>query len=466
MSKNTWKQHWLLEAVRLKESQWGPIEDATEVRRIVAQGGSFQERLLLRAQLLAQRSGWITLQQRMWHIGSLLCFLFSLFFVLLGVGAATSALTSTDGSVNILLAIVTLLAIPSLSLLIWCASFVFFSPKRQGSVWGLGQLWLWLSRRIVKGPDQALLLNALLGFSRRQRLLQWGIGTLNHWLWLLALLSATVSVLILLAAKRYSFNWETTLLSADSFVMLVRALGVLPSFLGFVTPTEAIIRQSDGLQLLPAAVQVQWSSWLVGCLVVYGVLPRLIALGFSFFFLRARLGQLTVDSDLIGLIELCSRLMPQIEYVGIDAEAGADQVPEAEVLIARPALTASTVLIGVELAPDQAWPPLFVPTFWLDAGLVDSREQRSQLLAQLSQKAAEHLVLCVDAGQTPDRGVIAWLAELASYGKYCTVYLMNADKDELQLPQADRLEAWLHRLHKAGFTAIYTDFERLVTELD
>lgn len=465
MNKKRWKQHWLLEAVRLKESQWGPIEDAVEVRRIVAQGGSFQDRLLSRAYLLAQRSGWVTLQQHMTRIGYLISLVFSFVFILLGVGTATSALASTSGSVNVLLAIVTLLAIPSLSLFIWCASLAFFSQKKQASAWGLGQVWLGLGRRIAKGPDQTLLLNALLGFSRRQRLLQWVLATLNHWLWLLALLSATVSVLVLLAAKRYSFNWETTLLSADSFVMLVRTLGVVPSFLGFVTPNEAIIRQSDGLQLLPAIAQVQWSSWLVGCLVVYGILPRLIALGISLLFLRTRLRQLAVDTDLIGLVELRSRLMPQIEYVGIDAAAGADQVPEAEVLLARPAVTASTILIGVELAPDQPWPPVMVPESWLDAGLVDSREQRHELLVQLSQQTIEHLVLCVDAEQTPDRGVIAWLAELASYGKYCTVYLLNTQTDALQLRQTDRLQAWLDRLHKAGFSAIYTDFERLVFEL-
>ena len=47
--------YWLLEAVRLKESQWGPIEDAVEVRRTIAAGGSLEQRLLMRAQLLSQR---------------------------------------------------------------------------------------------------------------------------------------------------------------------------------------------------------------------------------------------------------------------------------------------------------------------------------------------------------------------------------------------------------------------------
>ena len=54
---NDWQSYWLLEAVRLKESQWGPIEDSVEVRRVIAIGGGFEDRLLLRSMLLAQRSG-------------------------------------------------------------------------------------------------------------------------------------------------------------------------------------------------------------------------------------------------------------------------------------------------------------------------------------------------------------------------------------------------------------------------
>ena len=61
MSK-PWQSYWLVEALRLKESQWGPVEDAVEVRRAIAAGGSFEQRLLLRAQLIAQRSGWPDLQ--------------------------------------------------------------------------------------------------------------------------------------------------------------------------------------------------------------------------------------------------------------------------------------------------------------------------------------------------------------------------------------------------------------------
>lgn len=451
--------YWLLEAVRLKESQWGPIEDAVEVRRVIAAGGSLEDRMLLRAQLLSEREQWPQKQQHLWRFMRWsLWFVFALFMVL-GAGAAFGAFNAVDGRVNVLWAMVTLLALPTFSLVVWLVALLFSTRSEQRAGIGVSQLWLWLSQRIVKGPDQALLFNAYLNVLTKQRLAQWLLSVINHTAWVLGLLTMLSTVLVLLAAKRYSFNWETTLLSADSFVLVVQALGWLPSWLGFSTPSPEMIRLSDGLQVVPSAVQVQWSSWLVGCVVAYGVLPRLVALGVCYGYLSKNLRQVRVHTDQVGLIELRPRLLPVAEYVGVDAVAGADQVALAPEPIQRPALTAKTQVIGIELPSDQPWPPFELPSGWEDAGLVDSREQRAQLLTQLTHHHYAHVVLCVDAAQTPDRGVMAWLAELASYSDFASVYLINANQGP------DRLDAWRTRLQKADFESVYTDINTLFFEL-
>lgn len=462
---NDWQSYWLLEAVRLKESQWGPIEDSVEVRRVIAVGGDFEDRLLLRSMLLAQRSGWAELQQRIIRSLRYSLIALSVLFILMGAGVAIGALATQDGSVNVLLALVALLGVNSLSFLLWCFSLLTGGNQSVHSGIGLSHAWLWLSQRIVKGPDHGLLFNALFGFASKQRLLRWSLSAVNHWLWLLALLTACATVLALLAAKRYYFNWETTLLGPDSFVQLVQGLGFLPGLIGFATPSVEVIRQSDGLQLLSSTAQVQWSSWLVGCLIIYGVIPRFLAWGLSLFLLQRHKRRLQVDTDQLGFIELRQRLMPAAEYVGVDADAGADQVPEAVVQALRPTKTSRTVFVGIELPEDHPWPVTRMPSNWQDAGMVDSREQRAELLALLSRASFSHVVLCVDAEQTPDRGVVAWLAELATYGEYCSIYLMNAPTNQAE-PSSDRLAAWLLRLKKAGFLSVYTDFEQLLAELD
>lgn len=452
--------YWLLEAVRLKESQWGPIEDAAEVRRVLASEGSLEQRLLHRAQLLSQRQGWRqkihTMQRLMgWSLVGLW-----LVFVLIGAGAALGALTTTDGRVNVLWALLTLLAVPSLSLFLWLVALGLNQRADKSTGLGVAQIWLWLSRRLIKGPDQLVLFNAFfLVFLSKQRLWHWVLSLVNHSAWLIGLSAMMATLLLQLAAKRYSFNWETTLLGPDSFVQLVQVLGWLPGLLGFSTPSAEMIRLSDGLQVVPSAVQVQWSSWLMGCVLVYGFLPRLLVLWLSIWRFNRGCTRLRVDTDQVGLLELRQRLMPMTEYVGVDAQAGADQVPLAQTQVQRPSVQAATVVVGIELALEQTWPPAQLPTAWNDAGLVDSREQRAELLRCLSVNQYEHLVLCVDAEHTPDRGVIAWLAELATYSRFVSICLLNADK------APERLQAWLLRLQKANFEAVYTDMNTLFAEL-
>src|SRR5690606_29965587 len=125
--------------------------------------------------------------------------------------------------------------------------------QAKGHQGGLGQLWLGLTRKLARGPDAALAPRALAGLLGRSGALRWGLSAISHLLWLTALSSALASLLALLSARRYVFNWETTLLSPDAFVSLTQSLGWLPTQLGFSMPAEAIIRLSDGLNSLPAS---------------------------------------------------------------------------------------------------------------------------------------------------------------------------------------------------------------------
>ena len=89
--------------------------------------------------------------------------------------------------------------------------------------------------------------------------------------------AALATLLTVLSTASYRFIWATTLLAPDTFVWLTQAIGWLPGVAGFPPPDAATVLASDGVQTLPAAAQVQWSLWLIGVVVVYGVLPRLVA---------------------------------------------------------------------------------------------------------------------------------------------------------------------------------------------
>ncbi|MDT6082635.1 DUF2868 domain-containing protein, partial [Streptococcus pneumoniae] len=66
---------------------------------------------------------------------------------------------------------------------------------------------------------------------------------------------------------------------ADPFIQLTQALGALPSLLGFAVPDEAMIRASGDSQPALDVARQAWASWLLGVVLVYGLLPRVLLAG-------------------------------------------------------------------------------------------------------------------------------------------------------------------------------------------
>ena len=437
----TLNDHWVTESLRLRESLWGPLEDSAEAGRARAQGGSFEARLLTRSRLLAQREGLTDTLTNWRMVARLTLLLFAAAAFVVGCGAAMGAL-GRGGSVNLAPAVVALLGLNTLAFLLWLASFGMQATGATGSL--LASAWLKLTHKLVRGPDAALLPRALLELLARQRLQRWSAGVLSHWFWTLALSGALLTLLGMLATRRYTFQWETTLLSPDTFVLLVQGLGWLPSVLGFPQPSAGVIRSSGGLHSLPESAHALWSVWLIGLVVVYGLLPRIVALLLSVAILRRRLARLAIDPSLPGLAELHDRLMPASESTGIDAPAPLPQ-PASLHQAQRPAGVRSQLgLLGLELPADLLWPPQPVPPGVDDLGIVDTREQRRQVLDALRRQPAQRLLVCCDARQTPDRGALALLTELASLSSEIRLAL---------LPEGEppRRQQWQRQLLDAGF---------------
>lgn len=433
--------HWVTETLRLRESLWGPLEDSTEAGRARAEGGGFRTRLLTRSRLLAQREGLADALARWRMVARLTLLLFAAAAFLVGCAAAAGAL-GRGGAVNLAPAIVALLGLNTLAFVLWLASFGM-QTGAAGSL--LAGAWLRVTRKLARGPDAALLPRALLELLARQRLQRWGAGVLSHWFWTLALAGALITLLGMLATRRYTFQWETTLLSPDTFVALVQGLGWLPSLLGFPQPSAEVIRSSGGLQTLPEAAHAIWSVWLIGIVVVYGLLPRIVALVASALIVRRRLARLKVDPSLPGIAELHDKLMPASESTGIDAPASPAAVPGIAAQQAGRDTPARRCLLGLEIPSDLPWPPRGLPPGTGDFGIVDSREQRRQVLEALFRQPAQRLLVGCDARQTPDRGTLTLLTELASLAGELRLALLPEDDSPARRAQ------WQQQLLRAGF---------------
>ncbi|WP_310190209.1 DUF2868 domain-containing protein [Pseudomonas hunanensis] len=434
-------KRWLTEAVRLREEHAGPLEDQEANRRARQQGGDLATRIETRALWLAERDG-ISEALRHWKQGARLALIgLILFAVLSGAGLGLAALGDGQRPVNVFWALGSLLGLNLLMLLGWAAGLI--TAGEQGAV--LGRLWLWLSERFARDAKAAHLAPALLILLQRQRLNRWLLGALVHGLWLLAMIAALGMLLALLATRRYGFVWETTLLAAEPFIRLTHALGALPALLGFAVPDEAMIRASgDTLPALDLARQA-WASWLLGVVLVYGLLPRLLLALLCLWRWRQGRKRLTLDLSLPGYAHLGDALMPRSERLGVQ-DAAPEALPQFEPGQQESA-TSGALLVGLELDDQRPWPPA-LPSAVTNAGILDSRQSRHKLLEQLSRFPPARLAIACDPRRSPDRGSLALLAELARNAGATRIWLLQALPEQALDPA--RLGDWHEALDRLG----------------
>ncbi len=450
--------YWLAELLRVREAHWGPLEDAGEVRAARAQGGNFAERIVLRARLLCRREKLDTALAHWRRAARVALPGLALLALLVGSGAALGALGNGTAPVNIALALTAMLGLHCLTYVLWLASFGLHDDGEGGA--RLGRAWLWLTRRLARGPDAALAPRALTGLLGRNGSLRWLLGAVSHGLWTVAFISLLLTLLAVLAARRYDFSWQTTLLTPDTFVRFAAILGWAPAHLGFATPPDAVVRISNGLHVLPDSARALWSSWLIGCVVVYGLLPRLAGLGLCLAMARHRIRRLSLDTTLPGYADLRQRLSPPSETVdGGEPEPAAADAPG---LPRRAASSAGEPAIaGIELPPDPPWPPGGLDDRIIDLGIIDTRAQRLATLDHLAQTPPSRLLVVCDAGQTPDRGAVALIMDLAASAGAIRVIPLTARSHAT--PDASdrnlRADQWRERLVAAGLpsAAIMTD---------
>lgn len=412
---------WLTETIRLREEHAGPLDDLEANRLARAAGGDLPSRIARRALWLAERDG-LTAALKHWLQGARLALvLLMIFAVLSGAGLAFAALGQTP--VNVFWALGSLLGINLILLLSWALGLIF--AGEHGAT--LGRLWLWLSEKFARDAKAAQLAPALLLLLQRKKLNRWALGALVNGLWLLAMLSALILLLTLMATRRYGFVWETTILGADTFIHVTQALGYLPSLLGFNVPTEEMIRASGAGALDIESARQAWATWLVGVLVVYGVLPRLLLALFCLWRWNSGKAALRLDLNLPGYAQLRERLMPTSERLGVNDPEPA-QLHRVESNVGELA-SEGALLVAIELDEQRPWPPA-LPKNVSNAGILDSRESRHKLLEQLSRFPPARLAIACDPRRSPDRGSLALIAELARNAGATRIWLLQAPPGE------------------------------------
>ncbi len=429
---------WLCEAVRLREEQTGLLEDSEACRKARSTPGSLAQRLQVRGMFLAQRDGLLSAMQHWLQGAKLALWLLLLSAVIAGALLAKTALSGAPQAINIFWALAGLIGLNLLSLLVWLFSLIFSAQANSP----LSQIWLWLSNKLARDAKAAQLAPALLVLLQRNHLLRWGLGRLLHGWWLITLTSALLTLIALLATRRYGFVWESTIVASDSFVTLVSSLGTPAAWLGFAVPDSSLIQHS-GLQALEdEQARHIWASWLLGMLLVYGILPRLICSLLCEWRWRYGIKRLQLNPNDPVWQPIHERVQPSSERLGvIDAAPAQLHSSAAGSQIAGQA----AVIVAIELDDSISWPPE-LPAQVFNAGVIDTREQRRKILDQLSANPPARLLIACNPQRSADRGTLHLMAELSRCAAQTQVWLLATETAE------ERLSNWQEQLDRLKLT--------------
>ncbi len=403
----------------------GALDDASEMALAHARQRSEQDRLLERSRLLARRLGlqadWARLQTGLWIAAGL-----TLLLAYLLAGGLLTRVLGSGQTVNAAFAFVAMLGVPWLALLVWLVWALASAFSREASApWSLGQLMLSLAARIpgLRGPHTLTLLRGANAMLRQQRLGLWVFGAISHALWALAFGLVLVTLLLLFSFQAYQLTWETTILDARFFERFLQLTGWLPAQLGFPVPSQALIHAPASAS---GSQAIAW--WLLASALLYGLLPRVLALLVCLGVWRHRASRLALDTRDPYFRRLVARFTAMAPATVVDAEHPAPRPASQRFRARAPGQAARTVVIAFELPDELGEPPAALLALADQAHTVrGSMTERLALLGALAaEPGADALVLC-SATASPDRGAERFLRQVCEHSASCALLPLALD---------------------------------------
>ena len=445
---------WCYEMVRLREQ--GAItthdhHDSHANQIAIEQANSTELRLLTRAQTQSQVLGLQQAQSQVRMAMRMGLFAVWVVSLLLGISAGLASLGDSSQPVNVVWAIGSLLLLPTIMLLAWLLTFLL---RATTGGW-FGQGFELLIGKVLNQGKTTDAWRAWLRLALRAKAHRWWLALLTHSIWLWLLTGMILALLVAFSLRHYTFVWQTTWLSPDVFVQFAQAVGALPAKLGFVMPDSAAIKASGNVALDEPVVRLAWANWVVGALLVFGWIPRLLMALVSWGVLRRLYSRCQIDQQEAYALQIRQRLERLASKSEVDAPPGSVE-PWQHIVGIDPGESgsdAAVVVVEAEL-PSTLHGKLPAQAALLPP--VDDRESRQQSLDRLRQLKPARLLVIADARQTPDRGLVKAIVMFGSQAVQTRVFLLHLDDERA------RRTAWTKRLDSLGLAMPVSDPSVLV----
>jgi len=387
--------------------------------------------------------------------------LFGLVLAFIGGAAAGRALLGTprDEPANFFLVLMGVLGVQTTLLLIWIA-VMLFGRQAAGSMLALSSIGGFIvqgGQRLAAAIHRGMMPRAALMAHGRMILdpaiARGTFSAISHGLWLAFNCGCLLMIIVLLSARQYTFAWETTILNADSYVPLTRAVAALPRLAGFAAPSnEQIVaaqwRGSDEAFTQDRDDSRAWSAFLVGCLVMYGFAPRLLLMAWSIGQRRSALSRYRLDLTRPEFLRLEATLMPVAAPLGVrDGDDAAEPSPfrPADLSDSAPIAKVGTglpAILGFEIERPSVWPPQLHGMTWTDLGIVETRDQQHAIIHELQNgnSPPRSIVLVGGLTSVPDRGVERFVTQVQRTTKSPLFLLLTGGQSLRQRADLNGLE--------------------------
>lgn len=409
----------------------------------------FLKRLTARARRLIQDNALTTILQHPQKLFIRASRISLIGAAILGALAAGNAVGESS-TLNIYWLLAVLLGFNLISIILWVAGISF---NLQGLNTGIvAQLACWLPYRYKERESDSIAALAARGWwetSLTGAVGKWRISVLTHQFWLTYLTTGMALLILLMMAKQYDFIWGTTLLPESSLPELTHWLSKPMELFGLIPPDSYQIAASRvGAAAQDAETRSAWAVFLLGTLLLYGILPRLILLLASMLMQKMAEHRFKLDLYLPYYIALRQRLMAhEFESSVIDADP---KIAEVKAMTAtRPAtqgIPQHALAIGIELDDHIIWPK----------GRSCSKNVIDQTsfseAADMIKKFNGSLLVGVAAHRLPDRGVQRTIRELTANASG-DVWLILL-RSRAAIPVADtRKLAWFRTAEACAISA-------------
>ncbi len=465
----------LAEAVRISEEHFPQAhqDDRAIIESILRDfpESSFEARIIERARRMPSAEN---LRQSMASSADALRIVILLAgIVALVAGALAARAALREHTASIIMLIFGLLGVQTLMLLVSIVVLVAGRGPARGGM--LGRIVISISQWLAQRAGRAALRHESVAAIEAMSVVyasgaagRWTLAAISHLLWTIFNLSALAMLTLLFLGEGYQFRWDSTWLSEDSYASLISIIAAGPEAVGFTVPDAAQIASSRftsdarAVMAQDAAAREAWSWLFFGSVVVYGFVPRAALLVLSWLLRRRALSGYRLDLDRPGFAVLRHRLMP--EAAKIDGRAIATSTPGPIMNVAasdarhdlsnRP--PGAPAMVGLEMrTPKTGWPPALDRPV-KDLGLIDGGEDERRALDHLTgmESSPSPLILGVEMGRAPDRGVERSIAELHRAGGGRSRLVITGGRGMAKLHGVEaiarRMEDWRSLAARAG----------------